>query len=105
MAESNIPQKTGKELAEELGVPTIKFDGGQFNPMQDYVAEKTLNIKRAFLQLPIEERRKILAEQANDPEIITYYLSMLENHTHQCLESQVQSSKPIFPEVESDIEL
>ena len=80
MAKSNIPQKTGKELAEELGVPTIKFDGGQFNPMQDYVAEKTLNIKRAFLQLPIEERRKILAEQANDPEILAYYQQLVGEH-------------------------
>ena len=26
-----------------------------------------------FLKLPVEERRKFLQEQANDPEIIKYY--------------------------------
>jgi hypothetical protein len=28
---------------------------------------------REFLKLPVEERRKFLKEQANDPEIIKYY--------------------------------
>ena len=32
-------------------------------------------------------------------------LDILGNHTHQCLESQAQSSKPIYHELESDIEL
>jgi len=62
--------------------------------------------RKEFIKLPMEERRRILTEQANDPKIIAYYLDMFENHTHQCLESQVQSSKPIYhSEVESDIEL
>ena len=61
--------------------------------------------RKEFAKLPMDTRRQILAEQASDPEIIAYYLELLENHTHQCLESQVQSSKPIYHEVESDIEL
>jgi len=62
--------------------------------------------RKEFIKLPMSERRRILAEQASDPEIIAYYLELLENHTHQVLESQVQSSKPIYHNsVESDIEL
>jgi len=62
--------------------------------------------RKEFIKLPMEERRRILRKQANDPKIIAYYLELLENHTHQCLESQAQSSKPIYHnETESDIEL
>jgi len=55
--------------------------------------------RKEFMKLPMDIRRQILAEQASDPEIIAYYLDMieaLENHTHQCLDSQAQSSKPIY---------
>ena len=80
MAESNIPQKTGQELAKELGIPVRQFDGGQVNPNEDYATEKAKNIKQAFLKLPMEERRKILAEQANDPKILAYYQQLVEEH-------------------------
>lgn len=52
--------------------------------------------RKEFIKLPMEERRRILREQANDPEVMEYYLDMMGNHTHQCLESPVQSSKPIY---------
>ena len=37
------------------------------------------NIRKQFLQLPIEERRKILEEQASDPEIVKYYDGLGKN--------------------------
>ena len=63
--------------------------------------------RKRFMEQPMDIRRRILAEQANDPEIIAYYLEaveQLENHTHQVLESQVQSSKPIYHNVEVKLE-
>ena len=32
---------------------------------------------KEFLALPIKDRRKLLAEQANNPEIISYYQDIL----------------------------
>ena len=34
--------------------------------------------KRKFLALPIEERRKLLAEQASNPDVIAYYENIIE---------------------------
>ena len=31
---------------------------------------------KEFIKLPMEERRKLLTEQANDPELIKYYQAL-----------------------------
>jgi len=38
--------------------------------------EKKLTLKE-FMELPVEERRKLLAEQASDPKIIAYYQNLI----------------------------
>jgi len=40
--------------------------------------EKLLNVFE-FMKLTIEERRKLLAEQANNPEIIAYYQDVVKD--------------------------
>jgi hypothetical protein len=42
------------------------------NPSDDKLATMRVS-PQEFLKLPVEERRKFLAEQASDPEIIKYY--------------------------------
>ena len=37
---------------------------------------KKLSLKE-FMELSVEERRKLLAEQVSDPEIIAYYQSLI----------------------------
>jgi len=34
--------------------------------------------RKAFMELPMDERRRFLAEQANNPEIIAYYKEIFE---------------------------
>ena len=43
------------------------------------MAEHTKLSFQEFLVLPVEERRKLLAEQANNPEIIEYYMVLVRD--------------------------
>ena len=46
--------------------------------MNDYEGHTKLSFKE-FLVLPVEKRRKLLAEQANNPEIIAYYQALVHD--------------------------
>ena len=57
----------------EIRTRGFHFFGITFNRNQDVTNEQRNTERKKFLALPLEKRRELLEEQANRPEIISYY--------------------------------
>ena len=66
----NIPsQEEAPEQEEEL-----EPEGGSGNEPHVQLS------KEEFLELPMSERRKLLQDQAEDPEMVAYYTALMEDN-------------------------